>query len=246
MALDLKGRQYAAVERMLNLNRRGADAGSSGGTQDWKVLVYDSAGRDIISPLLNVAQLRKNGVTLHMMIDAEREPIPDVPAVYFVRPTAENISRIAQDCSQHLYSAVHLNFISKLERKLMEQLARDVIASSSVQVIAKVYDQYLDFVSLEPVLFTLNQPNSYLAYNGNGVSEEAIQGAMSRISYGLFSVMATLGTVPVSATPKSTSEWNPTIAVGRPDRLGTQRDLNESQLTIVHGPDSGLTHTVRR
>ena len=62
--------------------------------------------------------------------------------------------------SQNLYSAVHLNFISKLERKLMVQLARDVIASSSAQVIAKVYDQYLDFVSLEPVLFTLNQPNS--------------------------------------------------------------------------------------
>ena len=98
---ELKARQYAAVERMLNLNRGGGGGsagGSSGGTQDWKVLVYDHAGRDIISPLLNVAQLRKNGVTLHMMIDQEREPIPDVPAVYFCRPTPENISRIAQDC----------------------------------------------------------------------------------------------------------------------------------------------------
>ena len=31
-----------------------------------------------------------------------------------------------------------MNFISKLERKLMEQLARDVVASGSVGVIAKV------------------------------------------------------------------------------------------------------------
>jgi hypothetical protein len=32
------------------------------------VLVYDRAGRDIISPLLNVAQLRRNGITLHMLV----------------------------------------------------------------------------------------------------------------------------------------------------------------------------------
>jgi hypothetical protein len=86
------------------------------------VLVYDRAGRDIISPLLNVAQLRRNGITLHMLVsrrklqtigpfrmldfdlycpfqlDSDREPIPDVPAIYFCRPTADNIQRIAKDC----------------------------------------------------------------------------------------------------------------------------------------------------
>ncbi len=32
----------------------------------WKVLIYDSAGQRIISPLMNVAELRTHGVTVHM------------------------------------------------------------------------------------------------------------------------------------------------------------------------------------
>ena len=102
--MDLKNRQLQAIERMLNLNPAAGSGGvglaadASASPQDWKVLVYDAAGRDIISPLLNVAQLRKCGVTLHMLLDSEREPIPDVPAVYFCRPTLENIKRIASDC----------------------------------------------------------------------------------------------------------------------------------------------------
>ena len=44
----------------------------------WKVLIYDRKCRDIISPLLNVSKLRKRGVTLHLLLEAEREDIPDV------------------------------------------------------------------------------------------------------------------------------------------------------------------------
>lgn len=36
------------------------------------------------------------GVTLHLLIDAQRDRIADVPAVYFVQPTESNILRIAQ------------------------------------------------------------------------------------------------------------------------------------------------------
>ena len=122
------------------------------------MLVYDRKCRDIISPLLNVSKLRKRGVTLHLLLEAEREDIPDVPAVYFIEPTEENIQRIAEDAGKRLYSAVYLNFVSKLDRPIMERLARATIANGAYNLIAKVVDQYLDFVTLEPRLFTLNQP----------------------------------------------------------------------------------------
>lgn len=32
----------------------------------WKVLIFDEFGRDIISSVLKVADLRENGVTVHM------------------------------------------------------------------------------------------------------------------------------------------------------------------------------------
>jgi hypothetical protein len=64
------------------------------------------------------------------------------------------------DCSKRLYSAFHLNFVSKLDRSLMEKLARGTISTNSHTLITRVYDQYLDFVTLEPKLFTLNMPVS--------------------------------------------------------------------------------------
>ena len=46
-----------------------------------------------------------------VQLESTREPIPDVPAVYFCRPTPENLKRIAQDCrfapSLHNLVVVH-------------------------------------------------------------------------------------------------------------------------------------------
>jgi hypothetical protein len=62
----------------------------------WKLLVFDRLGQDIISPLLKVGDLREKGVTVHMPIHSDRQPIQDAPAIYFVEPTAANINRISQ------------------------------------------------------------------------------------------------------------------------------------------------------
>ena len=67
----------------------------------YKILVLDAFSKMVIAPLVSVQDLRqKGGVTLHLAIDTPREPIPDVPAVYFVRATAENVEHILQ--VQHL------------------------------------------------------------------------------------------------------------------------------------------------
>eukprot|EP01039_Chlorochromonas_danica_P018477 gene18477-22224_t len=76
-------------------------------SEQWKVLIYDQDGRDIISPLLNVGALRQKGVTLHLQLHSEREPIPDAPVVYFVRPTEANVKRIADDCAKQLYRTAY-------------------------------------------------------------------------------------------------------------------------------------------
>ena len=175
-------------------------AGSS--HNQWKILIYDAPCRSIISPLLSVSQLRRRGVTLHLLLHSDREAIPDVPAVYFVSPTKENLARIAQDCGKRLYSRVHLNFVTKLDRSLMEEFARLVVQTGSLEVVASVHDQYLDYVCLERHLFSLHKPNSYVTYNGSGATEQSIETAMTDIAYGLFSVVATLGHIPVIRCPK--------------------------------------------
>ena len=101
-AFSLRHRQLAAIGRMLSLERD-EDEHRSAWHDPWKVLVYDAFCRDVISPLLKVGDLRKRGVTLHLLLESDREQIADVPAVYFVRPTAANTSRIAADCASVTY-----------------------------------------------------------------------------------------------------------------------------------------------
>jgi hypothetical protein len=42
------------------------------------------------------------------------------------------------DCGRRLYSAFYLNFVSKVERPLLERLARNCITSNSAPLISKV------------------------------------------------------------------------------------------------------------
>ena len=53
---------------MVNLNK--LTVGDEEAVPMWTVLVYDSLGQDIISPLLRVAELRENGVTLHLYVQS--------------------------------------------------------------------------------------------------------------------------------------------------------------------------------
>ena len=57
-----------------------------------------------------------------MLASSKRESIPDVPAVYFLEPTPENIDIIVRDVNLASWTA-YVNFSSTLPRALLEKLA---------------------------------------------------------------------------------------------------------------------------
>ena len=75
---------------------------------------------DVVTPLVRVNELRRHGVTLHLLLENDRQPIADVPAVYFVQPSSANVKRISTDLGGALYESYHLNFSSSLPRALLE------------------------------------------------------------------------------------------------------------------------------
>ena len=103
----------------------------------WKILLYDRLGQDLLSPIMNVKSLRDEGVTLHLLLvgQSERDPVPDVPAIYFCRPTDENLRRIAKDMEDGLYGSYHFNFISPISRQRLEDLAMSTIRANAVQQV---------------------------------------------------------------------------------------------------------------
>lgn len=74
-----------------------------------------------------------------------------------------------------LYRTVYLNFVTRVERSLLEKFAQDLVNANAVPVVAKLYDQYLDMIALEPSLFTLNIRNSFVCYNEPSMSEAQIR-----------------------------------------------------------------------
>eukprot|EP00898_Chlorokybus_atmophyticus_P004670 jgi/Chlat1/5203/Chrsp33S05044 len=196
-SLNLRQRQYDAIVRMLNLNATITSSGAGEQEEVYKVLVLDKYCRDVISPLLKVNDLRKHGITLHLLIDAERQPIADVPAIYFVQPTEQNVRKILADASRGLYDSMHLNFSSSLPRPLLEQLATGAVKADCLHRVAKVYDQYVGFVALEPRMFTLAQPRSYAQLHDPTASDTDVEAAVQEIVSGIFGALATLGAVPI-------------------------------------------------
>jgi hypothetical protein len=158
---------------MLNLHSTAAASRDQGDL--YKVLVLDRHCKDIIAPLLRVSELRAQGITLHLLLEQERQAIPDVPAIYFVHPTPENIERIIQDAQQQLYDVMHVNFATSVPSRLLEQLASGVVKANAVGRVAKLFDEYLSFIALEPSCFSLGLPDSYLALNDPTAKDTQIE-----------------------------------------------------------------------
>ena len=153
-----------------------------------------------------------------------------MPAVYFVQPTQENLALIARDCARSLYQCAHLHFSTRIERPVMEELARLVVNTGGLDAVASVHDQYVEFACLEQRLFSLNVEQSYVLYNSPSATGEDMERAMDGIAGGLFSVVATLGAVPVIRCPRG----------GAPEMVARKLNrLISEHPTLIRGKDSG-------
>ncbi|KAL2196185.1 Sec1-like protein [Corynascus similis CBS 632.67] len=217
---SLRDKQIVSIKKLLNLNEpyepnENDDTTSNGlavpaapiskdGTPIWKLLVFDDFGRDVISPVLQVSDLRSMGVTMHMHIASQRAAIPDVPAIYFVEPTPANLEAITNDLQKGLYSSAHLNFLSSIPRPLLEDFAAQTAAAGTSEQIAQVYDQYLNFIVTEPDLFSLGmqKEHTYWALNSAKTKDEELDRVIDRIVSGLFSVVVTSGVIPIIRCPR--------------------------------------------
>ncbi|KAL7062102.1 hypothetical protein AAHC03_01267 [Spirometra sp. Aus1] len=205
----------------------------------WKILIYDRVGQDIIAPLFTVKELRTLGVTLHMLLDTKREAIPDVPAVYFIYPSQENIRRVCKDFESDLYDSYYLNFISPIPREQLEILAENALAEDCISRIKKVYDQYAKFVCLEDDLFVLTeesrnvQDGTFYTLNKMNSSEAEIQSTVSSVVESLFSLFATLGSVPIIRC----SRTNAAEMVSRELDARFRDCLRDSRNTLFAGGD---------
>lgn len=243
---SIRTRQIVALRTLINLNEPVVSSGVK--EPVWKILVLDKAAQDIISPLLPVKQLRDLGVTLHLLLGARREPLTDVPAVYFVSPTDENIDLMSEDLKKAMYDSFYCNFVSPLARPRLESLASAAVHGGAVSQVQKVVDQYLNFISLEDDLFVLRRYNdnstfSYFSMNSPGTSEAVVNAMLDSVADGLFAVCATMGIVPIIRCPKGNAAEM--IAKRLDQKLRDNLRDSRNNLFTMDGVRMGLLQTTR-
>lgn len=148
-------------------------------------------------------------MTLHLALRSERQAVPDVPVIYFVEPTEENIARIVADYRAGLYSFMHVNFSSCISSKLLERFASDIsrppVGASPPVVssqISRVIDRYCSFVSLSSNMYSLNFKSTYASMHKSSVTEAEIESSIDQIALGLLSLLITsVRQVPIIRAP---------------------------------------------
>ncbi|KAG1339480.1 hypothetical protein G6F62_005770 [Rhizopus arrhizus] len=202
-ANSLRSAQRVAITNMLHLNSTDESSSSVGPDNViWKVLIFDKFGQDVISSIMRVNDLRENGVTVHMLLNQDRSSLPDVPAVYFVEPTLENVKKICQDLSRNLYDSYYINFCSTIPRSLLEEFATMTTTDNTADMISQVYDQHLNFICTNPNVFSLNQPEAFISLNSPSTTEALIEETIDKAVNALFSVIVTMGIIPIIRCPR--------------------------------------------
>ncbi|KAF3058142.1 Protein sly1 [Daldinia childiae] len=221
---SLRDRQIASLKKILNLNevveQKDEDESHANGLAPvgpilnangepvWKVLVFDDLGRDVISSVMRVNDLRSMGVTMHMHLAASRHPIPDVPVIYLA------FTLLPTSTSSHPYRA-----------PLLEDFASQTAAAGTAEHIAQLFDQYLNFIVAEPDLFSLGmqKEHTYWALNSAKTKDEELDHVVDRIVSGLFSVAVTMGVIPIIRCPKGAAAE---MIAGKLDRKLRDHILN--------------------
>ncbi|KAI8097274.1 Sec1-like protein [Halteromyces radiatus] len=168
----------------------------------WKVLIFDKFGQDVVSSIMRVNDLRENGITVHMLLNQERSSLPDVPAIYFIEPTFDNIKKVCEDLNRNLYDSYYVNFCSTIPRPVLEDFATRTIANNTSDAVTQVYDQYLNFICTNPDVFSLDQTEAFVHLNNPSAPESLIDETIDRAVNSLFSVIVTLGVVPIIRCPR--------------------------------------------
>lgn len=152
-------------------------------------------------------------------------------------PTEENIMRICQDFRNQLYDHYYLNFISPISRQKLEDLANASLQANCTNCVTKVFDQYLNFISLEDDMFVLKQQDreivSYYALNRSDVKDTDMEAVMEYIVDSLFSVFVTLGVVPIIRSPKG----NAAEMVAEKLDKKIRENLRDARNSLFNGSD---------
>ncbi|KCV70731.1 hypothetical protein H696_03082 [Fonticula alba] len=135
--------------------------GAPSATPTWKVLVVDDLTARILSHCMKVSDLTIHGVTVIEKIQLQRKAWQDQEAVYFLRPTTQNVEFLLKDfpenrgitVSKRLYASARVYFSAELPREHLRRISESKGLTPYIRALAEVP---CNMLSLESHAFILN------------------------------------------------------------------------------------------
>jgi hypothetical protein len=140
----------------------------------FKVLILDDSTFKFLSPLLKQANLKKNNICLVTKLEAQKDMMHSVMAIYLVTPSPTNFSLILKDMKDNIYQNYSINFIEKPDDNLLEEFLTNIIKLDNYKKIYNlhvfpikysiIHPKIIDFCSLDS---QISNPYSLIYFNNN-------------------------------------------------------------------------------
>ncbi|KAF7970947.1 hypothetical protein HWV62_22523 [Athelia sp. TMB] len=126
----------------------------------WKVLVVDEHSQKLLGSVLKQFDILEENVTMIESITNNREPQPEIEAIYLLMPTSQNTDRIIRDFDgKRQYAKAHLVFVDELPQDLLERLFN----SPASPYLGTTQDLYLNFWAAEAQTFLTKTPEHFFS-----------------------------------------------------------------------------------
>ncbi|KAG6626068.1 hypothetical protein CIPAW_15G021200 [Carya illinoinensis] len=161
-----------------------------------KVLILDSHTVSIVSVAYSQSELLQKEVFLVELVDSiskSNESMSHLKAVFFLRPTSENIQHLRRQLASPRFGEYHLFFSNLLKDTQIHILAD----SDEQEVVQQVQEFYADFVAIDTYHFTLNVPSNHIYMLPAVVDPSNLQHFCDRVVDGIAAIFLALKRRPI-------------------------------------------------
>lgn len=161
-----------------------------------KVLILDSQTVSAVSVVYSQSELLQKEVFLVELVDSislSKESMSHLKAVYFLRPTSENIQHLKHQLAKPRFGEYNLFFSNMLNTTQLHILAD----SDEHELVQQVQEFFADFVAIDPYHFTLNIPSNHMYMLPAVIDPPNLQNYCDRIVDGLAAIFLAFKRRPV-------------------------------------------------
>lgn len=163
----------------------------------FKVLIFDDAVFQVLSPLLKVYSLREENICLHLNIKTKKEKMPNVMAIYLVEPSQENYKLIENDLKQKVFDNYYFVFTNTFYENEMNNFFSLIYNTGCSDRVYKIECYPMGLMTYHSKIFSLDMPSPYFKLNSPNIKDDDIQNYLRKVGNGIFNLIFTLNSIPV-------------------------------------------------